>query len=200
MEPKVFKYRFSHRTLSIGVLYLVVLGLVVAELRQLYVGGYLSAWFLSVVFACMALMALSIPRKIVVRDATLEILCLLDMTEIPRIEIASVRRVSRRQMRWFVPLFAGYGFFGYYGHFFNLRRFERVRIYASEWNHFVEITDIYEQRYYVSCDRADELIAALMPLSRPAPPDPDDEEDDESAAARSDDSAEAPSEPSSPKP
>ena len=74
-----------------------------------------SAWFVSLVVALFALMSLSIPRKIVVKKATVEILCLLDMTEIPRMEIASVQRVDPRQMRWVVPLFGGYGFFGYYG-------------------------------------------------------------------------------------
>ena len=95
-------------------------------------------------------MSLSIPRKIVVKKATVEILCLLDMTEIPRMEIASVQRVDPRQMRWVVPLFGGYGFFGYYGYYFDLKTFEKVVVYASEWKNLVEIVDIYEQRYYVS--------------------------------------------------
>ena len=54
-------------------------------------------------------------------------------------------------------------FLGYYGHFLDLRGFERIRLYASEWNHFVEITDIYEERLYVSCRDADRLVAALTP-------------------------------------
>ncbi len=66
-------------------------------------------------------------------------------------------------MKWFLPIFGGCGFFGYYGHFLDLRRFERVRLYASEWKNFVEITDIYEERLYVSCSDADCLIAELMP-------------------------------------
>ena len=28
----------------------------------------------------------------------------------------------------------------------DLRRFDRVKLYASEWKNFVEITDIYEDR------------------------------------------------------
>lgn len=112
--------------------------------------------------ALFALMSLSIPRKIVVKKATVEILCLLDMTEIPRMEIASVQRVDPRQMRWVVPLFGGYGFFGYYGYYFDLKTFEKVVVYASEWKNLVEIVDIYEQRYYVSCTQADELVALLQ--------------------------------------
>ena len=72
-------------------------------------------------------------------------------------------RSDPKRMKWFFPLFGGCGFFGYYGHFLDLRRFERVRLYASEWKNFVEITDIYEERLYVSCSDADCLIAELMP-------------------------------------
>ena len=82
--------------------------------------------------------------------------------EIPRMEIASVQRVDPRQMRWVVPLFGGYGFFGYYGYYFDLKTFEKVVVYASEWKNLVEIVDIYEQRYYVSCTQADELVALLQ--------------------------------------
>ncbi len=160
---RVFKYRFSRRTLLLSALYLAVLALIGAGLHRLYIGGYLSAWFLSLVGALVVLMALSIPRKIVVKPATVEILCLLDMTEIPRIEIASAGRVEPRQMRWVVPLLGSYGFFGYYGYYFDLKSFEKVIVYASEWKNLVEIVDIYEQRYYVSCADADELVALLRP-------------------------------------
>ena len=160
---RVFNYRLSRRTLSLSACYVVVLALIGMGLHSLYIGGYLSAWFLSLVVALFALMSLSIPRKIVVKDATVEILCLLDMTEIPRIEIASVQRVDPRQMRWVIPLFGGYGFFGYYGYYFDLKNFEKIVVYASEWKNLVEITDIYEQRYYVSCAEADEMIALLRP-------------------------------------
>ena len=88
---------------------------------------------------------------------------LLDIhTPRERMEIASVQRVDPRQMRWVVPLFGGYGFFGYYGYYFDLKTFEKVVVYASEWKNLVEIVDIYEQRYYVSCTQADELVALLQ--------------------------------------
>ena len=144
------------------VVSILVLALIGLGLHSLYIGGYLSAWFVSLVVALFALMSLSIPRKIVVKKATVEILCLLDMTEIPRMEIASVQRVDPRQMRWVVPLFGGYGFFGYYGYYFDLKTFEKAVVYASEWKNLVEIVDIYEQRYYVSCTQADELVALLQ--------------------------------------
>lgn len=83
-------------------------------------------------------------------------------------------------MKWFVPIFGGFGFFGYYGHFLDLRRFDRVKLYASEWKNFVEITDIYEDRLFVSCTEADRLVAELTP---PGGNRPDEEEDDEEEEA-----------------
>ncbi len=163
MIQSTYKYRFDRRTIYWTLVHLVVFVLLGVALYVLYEGGYLSAWFTSFVGALIALMALSIPRKIVVTDQTLEVRCLLDITEIRRDEIASVRRVDTRQMKWFVPIFGACGFFGYYGHFLDLRRLDRVRIYASKWNNLVEITDIYEDRLYVSCDEADRLVAELTP-------------------------------------
>ena len=128
----------------------------------LYEGDYLSAWFTSCVGALLVLMALSIPRKIIIDDEKLEVRCLLDLTEVPRTEIASVRKVEPHEMRWVLPLFGGCGFFGYYGHFFDLRHFERLLIYASEWRNLVEITNIYEERIWVSCSEPDRLIEVLQ--------------------------------------
>ncbi len=177
----IYKYRFSRRTIYVSIVYLAVFALLGWALYHLYEGGYLSAWFTSFIVALIALMALSIPRKIVVMDDRVEIRCLLDITEIRRSEIASVRRVENRRMKWFFPIFGGYGFFGYYGHFLDLRRLDRVRIYASEWRNFVEITDIYEDRLYVSCTDADRLVAELTPPggNRPDEEDEEDEEEDE---------------------
>lgn len=130
---KTYKYRFSRRAIYWTLVYLVVFVLLGWLLYHLYEGGYLSAWFTSFIVALIALMSLSIPRRIVVTDEKVEVRCLLDITEIRRDEIASVRRVDPRRMKWFFPVFGGCGFFGYYGHFLDLRRFERVKLYASEW-------------------------------------------------------------------
>ena len=176
----VYKYHFGRSTIYWTLFHLVVFVLLGWLLYHLYEGGYLSAWFTSFVVALVALMALSIPRRIVVTDEKVEIRCLLDITEIRREEIASVRRVEKRRMRWMIPLFGGCGFFGYYGHFIDLRRFDRVRLYASEWKNFVEITDIYEERLYVSCTEADKLVAQLTPPGGNRPEEEDDDPNDES--------------------
>lgn len=172
----IYKYHIDRRTFYWTLIYLLIFAVLATGLYFLYEGGYLSAWFTSFVVALIALMSLSIPRKIVVTDEKVEVRCLLDITEIQRDEIASVRRVETRAMRWCIPLFGGCGFFGYYGHFLNLRRLERIRIYASEWNNFVEITDIYEERLFVSCSEADKLVAELMPAGGNHPTDDEDDE------------------------
>jgi len=91
----------------------------------------------------------------------LEIQCISDISEIEIADIASVKVIDKRQLRWSIPLFAALGFFGYYGKFLNLREFDIISIYASEWNNFVEITDVYDSRTYISCREAEELIAAI---------------------------------------
>ena len=174
---KTYKYRFSRRAIYWTLVYLVVFVLLGWLLYHLYEGGYLSAWFTSFIVALIALMSLSIPRRIVVTDEKVEVRCLLDITEIRRDEIASVRRVDPRRMKWFFPVFGGCGFFGYYGHFLDLRRFERVKLYASEWKNFVEITDIYEDRLYVSCSDAGRLVEELMPPGGNRPAEDDEEEE-----------------------
>lgn len=180
MIQSSYKYHFDRRTIYWTVAHLGIFILLGVALYVLYEGGYLSAWFTSFIGALIALMALSIPRKIVVTDQTLEVRCLLDITEIRRDEIASVRRVDTKQMKGLIPIFGGCGFFGYYGHFFDLRRLDRVRIYASKWGDFVEIKDIYEDRLYVSCDDADRLVAELTP---PGGNRPDEDEEDEEEEA-----------------
>lgn len=156
-----FKYRFSRRTLCISVIYLLVYALLALGLYRLYEGGYFSAWFTTIVAALFALMSLSIPREIRIDDQKVSIRCLLDLTEIPVAEIVSVRRVEPHEMRRIVPVFGACGFFGYYGHFIDLKLLEHVRIYATEWRDFVEITDVYDDVCYVAGIDAEALVAAI---------------------------------------
>ena len=161
---KIYKYSFSRHTLSLTTIYLTIFLALGIGLYFLYEGGYLSAWFFSFIVALVALMSLSIPRRILVDDEGLHILCLLDITELHPEEIASVRQVEKQELRGYVPYFGGYGFFGFYGHYFDLKNLERVKIYASEWRNFVEITDIYKNRIYVSCTQGEELVNDLREL------------------------------------
>lgn len=156
-----FNFHIDKRTKIFTALTIILFLSGAVLLFFLYTGGFLSAWFTSLVLAITALMVLSVPRKVVVLDNTLEIQCISDISEIEIADIASVKVIDKRQLRWSIPLFAALGFFGYYGKFLNLREFDIISIYASEWNNFVEITDVYDSRTYISCRDADELIAAI---------------------------------------
>lgn len=162
MNEKIYKYPVSRRVWGYSLLYVVGLSLLAVALYFLYEGGYLSAWFSSCILALLLLMALSIPRKIRLNEERLRIDCLMDLTEIPLEEILSVRRLDNREMRGVLPLLGGFGFFGYYGYYLDVVQVEVVRLYASEWRNFVEITDIYENRLIVSCPQAEELVEELQ--------------------------------------
>ena len=59
-------------------------------------------------------------------------------------------------------VFGSSGFFGYYGKYFDIKELDIVNVYASEWDNFVEITDIYDTRTYISCREADNLINTIL--------------------------------------
>ncbi|MBE6210478.1 MAG: hypothetical protein E7130_02445 [Rikenellaceae bacterium] len=163
---EIFKYKNGRYTLYWTAVYIIVIVLLAALLMQLYEGGYVSAWFGSFIAALVALMLMSVPRSIVVTEQTLQIRCLLDITEIRLSEISSIRAVSRKEMGWKFPIFGSFGFFGYFGHFIDFKRFRMVEIYATEWGNFVEIKTIYEDTYYVSCHERDRLISLLQERSK----------------------------------
>ena len=77
-----FDYKFDRRTILLTVLILLLCTAGAVLLYTLYTGGFISAWFVSFVLALIALMILSIPRRIVLLDNTLEIQCIFDKTEI----------------------------------------------------------------------------------------------------------------------
>ena len=156
-----FDYKFDRRTITLTVLLLLICIAGAALLYVLYTGGFFSAWFVSVVIALLALMILSIPRRIAIIENKLEIQCVFDITQIDIDTIDQIQKVDTRTLRWAALLFGSHGFFGYYGKYFDFKEFDIITIYASEWNNFVEITDIYDSRTYVSCRDADSLIALV---------------------------------------
>lgn len=161
---KIWKYRLPRRVWIYSMAYLLLLGVLAVGLYYLYEGEYLSAWFTSSIVALLLLIALSVPRKLRLNRERLRIDCLLDIVELPLSEIASVRRVERSEQRTLIPLLGAWGFFGYYGNYLDVVQVERVKIYASEWNNLVEITDIYEDRLFVSCSEPDRFVEELQRL------------------------------------
>jgi hypothetical protein len=157
-----FKYRFDRRSRQITAAAIVVAAMLSAWTFWAIDGSYYSAWIASNAAAVAGLYALSIPRYVAVTETAVEIHCVVDLTRIAFDELRSARRMERDEMRCCIPLLGSYGFFGYYGYYLNLRTFDAFRIYASEWDNFVEIEDIYEQRCVVSCPEAERLTETIL--------------------------------------
>ena len=164
---KIYKYRLGKRVIYTSILYLSAFVGVSVLLAFVYEGGYISAWFISLILAVLALMVLSIPRRIVVDEEGIEIQCIAEDTTLVYEDIASIRKVEKREMRACLPIFAALGFFGHYGRFLNLRTMEFVHIYASRWGKFVEITDIDGNKYYISCEERSDIIKRIEGYIKP---------------------------------
>ena len=156
-----YKFKPDANTWYWTIAYFISFGSIAAAIFLFYDGGYMLAWVIAITIAIIALMALSIPRRIVANDEALDIYCISDFTTLPYESISSARVVEQKEMLLMIPIFAGVGFFGYYGCFFNLRKAELVKIYASRWNNFIEVTDKCEEKYYLSCDNPQELVALI---------------------------------------
>ena len=161
---KIYKYRLGRRVLYLSILYLVVAAAIATLLAFIFQGGYISAWFISLIVAVIALMTLSIPRRVVVDDEGIEIQCIAEDITLSYDDIADIRKVEKREMNACIPIFGAMGFFGHYGHFFNLRKMELIHIYASRWDKFVEITDIGGDKYYISCEERDDMVKRVNEL------------------------------------
>ena len=147
-----YKYTIDNKTKYRTVVHFLIFAGVATGLFVLFEGGYILAWFISIIVAVLALMALSIPRKVVVGEDGIDICCISDYTFIPYSEITSIRIVERKELKFILPIFAGVGFFGYFGNFLNLKGMDFVKLYAAKWGDFIEITDVYEDKFYISCD------------------------------------------------
>lgn len=148
---KIYKYRPGRYVKYISALHIVAFVALAVVLTIIFRGGYVTAWSIMLILAVVSLMTLSIPRRIVLDEEGLEIQCITEDTSFTYDEIVDIRAVKRREISIIIPLFGSIGFFGYYGRFFNFGTMESIYIYASHWGNFVEITDVYGDKYYLSC-------------------------------------------------
>lgn len=118
---------------------------------------YTATILLFLIISSLLLCILSIPKKIVVTDETIEIRCIVELTRIRFSELHSVKRIERDAMRRRIPIMGIFGFFGYYGYFFDTSRWNTMLLYCKQWDNFVEFTDIYEKTYIVSSPDPDGL-------------------------------------------
>lgn len=156
-----FHLKPSRAAIYLGTAHILALAGVIAAVMYIYQGGYILAWSISLLVALMILMVLSIPRDVVLTEQHVEIRCLSERTVLHYTDIAHVACVSRKRLSTCLPLVASCGFFGFYGIYFDLRNMERVWLYCSQWDNFVEITTRQGRRYYVATNEATHLAALL---------------------------------------
>lgn len=161
MEQR-FKYTRDRRTRRLTWITSAVIVALFVTVALLVGEEYVRAWIIVMMLTILLLYVLSIPRYVKVDHEALEIHCVVEMTRIPIADINSVRRVTRQDTGLLTLLLGSYGFFGYYGYYANLHRWEVVRVYAGEWDNLVEIEDIYEDKYLISCREADRLIEMVV--------------------------------------
>ncbi len=160
-QKRVYRYKTSRKTYLLTLLYIALLAGGGLLIYKLYEGGYFSAWFISVVVALLALVTLSIPRKIILDSEKLSIICILEITEISTSEIISVRAIPKEESSLIIPLIGSFGVFGYFGYYLDLITFERVRLYATSREEMIEIIDIYDDRHIISCRDTEAFIEQL---------------------------------------
>lgn len=157
-----FTYNLGRRAKRLSALYILfIVGLYVL-VWFLGSDGYMHAWLFSLLTAVVALFVLSIPRYIKVDAEALEIHCVVEMTRIEIRDITSIRKIKRKDWKRIWPLLGSYGFFGYYGYYFDFKEWDMLKVYTAERKNLIEIEDIYEQRYIISCREGDKLINAVM--------------------------------------
>ena len=108
---KIYKYKLGRKVIYSSVLYMLLVAGLSVQLAFIYEGGYISAWFISLILAILTLMILSIPRRVVVDEEGLEIQCIAEDTTFAYEEIAGIRKVENREMNACVPIFGAVGFF-----------------------------------------------------------------------------------------
>ena len=164
---RIYSYQLGKRVPYTSALYLTAFVGLSVLFAFIYDGGYISAWFISLILAVLALMVLSIPRRVVVDDEGIEIQCIAEDTTLAFEDIARIRKVNKREMRSCILIFGAFGFFGHYGRFLNLHTMEFIHIYASRWGKFIEITDIDGNKYYISCEERNDIIKRVNEYIKP---------------------------------
>lgn len=154
-------YKFSKHVKRITIICtILIVGAIAALFFFSHSSFYIPTWFFLITICLVALYILSIPRFIDITDNKINIHCILELTTIKIVNITNIRKMDKQYIRRSFPLLGSFGFGGYFGYYFNPKTWNIFKIYASEWDNFVIITDIYEDMYVVNLadSIADELI------------------------------------------
>lgn len=167
---KVFTYgKMDRRARKLTVVWFAVLaGLLFCVWFFWGEGGYVTAWTVSLIIAAFLLYLMSIPRSIALGTTAFEIRCVVEITHIKYSDLQSVRRLDKSDMKHKFVLLGSYGFFGYFGYYLDTESWEMIKLYCKQWDNFIEIIDVYENKYIVSSPDADDLVNALVTASKPS--------------------------------
>ena len=155
---KRYLYKRDTKSKVITVITIIIILAVLGLIILIGLGSYFSAWVLTFIISIISIYILSIPRYIDVRDDCVEIHSVLELTIINIEDVTRVRTLENKKMRGCFPIWGSFGFFGYYGYYIAPRKMELIKIYAGSWSNFVEIMDLYGQKYVVSCSNPQELV------------------------------------------
>lgn len=157
-----FRYGgFDRRVWWITALTLIVAGGVCAWLYVVAAGAYyVAVWTTTVCVALLALVLLSVPRRIILGEEELELRCLVETTYIPLRSIVDVEVVEGSGLSHRVPLLGVYGLWGYYGRYLDLRSWHILKVYATRRSGCVAINTT-KSRYVVSCN-APQLLRTMV--------------------------------------
>lgn len=157
-----FRYGgFDSRVWWVSALWLLLTGGALAALWMTAGGAYyLAAWVSMACVVIIALCLLSVPRRIIIGEESVELRCLVDTTYIPLSRIVDVEVLENGALGSKIPLVGIYGFWGYYGHYLDVRKWRIYRVYATRRNKSV-VVHTTKRRYVVSCG-APEMMRQMI--------------------------------------
>lgn len=160
---KIFEYgKMDKRSKRLTVVWFAVLALILFCVWFFWgEGGYVTAWAISLIFAACLLFLMSIPRKIAVGTSAFEIRCIVEITHIKYTDLQSIRLLDKSELKHKYVLLGSYGFFGYYGYYLDKDKWELLKLYCKQWDNFIEITDVYENKYIISAADPEGLVDAI---------------------------------------
>lgn len=143
---------------------MAILLLFVATLTYFYIvsgGSFLPAWLTILGLSVGLFIAMSIPKYVIVSPQSVEIHCVMELTQIKLANIERIKLLSKKEMRYSVPLCGIVGLFGYFGYYVDLRKMRIFKIYARKWDNFVLIDDCFNNRHIFSIENPEEFIKLI---------------------------------------
>lgn len=141
-----------------------ILLLFIAALTYFYTisgGSFLPAWLTILGLSVGLFVILSVPKYVIVSPQSVEIHCAMELTQIKLTNIERVKLISKKEMRYTIPIFGIMGFFGYFGYYINLRKMQIFKLYARKRANFVLIEDCCKKRHIFSIENPEEFIKLI---------------------------------------